>query len=417
MLFKKTTFLAVLFVGIFVFFVLFRVVPIRDSDRVLYKKLSQHTSDLRSSTALERHPSSQIKIDAQKDVWLTKNGERSHFQLQSDASEFSLQQRDERIEAREELENLVCTSAFGELYAEKGAYTYPEYTFVADAVECIHSLGDLKAQNASFKSLLENKESLLLSGGVALSSLKDNSALSIQSERAFMQADEGKREDQTIEFVDTVEIFLGENTSASGDYAIYKMGALTLFPKKPNLFCHLQREQSQVDANEIHFDLNNETIECHQSRGSLFLEEQSPIFFSGGSLLWQKKKNSIELIDNVQIEQSGSFSAQANRAHISLLQKRAQEIQLQGNVQLFSPNLQQKETFALADSVEMDLVSEKIILKSTGSSRVLFWQDGMRLSAPEVHVSKECIQGKGDLRFTFNSEEQNMIEQFISKYL
>ncbi len=417
MIFKRVTFLASLFVGVFGFCVLFRVIPIRSSDRLLYKKLSQSTKDLRSSTALERHPSSQIKIDAQKDIWLTKNEERSHFQMQSDASEFFLKQKKEKIEAKEELENLICTSSFGELYAEKGAYTYPEYTFVAEAIECIHSLGDLKAKKASFESLIENKESLLLSDGVILSSLKEDSALSIQSERAFMQADEGKREDQKIEFLNAVDILLGENTSASGDFAIYKMGALTLFPKDPNLFCHLRREKSLVDAKKIHFDLIHETILCQQTRGSLYFEEQSPIFFSGGSLLWQKKKNAIELVENVQIEQTGGFAIQADSAHIVLLDQRPKEMQLQGNVRLFSPNIQEKETFALADSVEMDLVSQKIILKSDAPSRVLLWQDGVRLSAPEVHVSKESIQGKGDLRFTFNSEEQNMIEQFISKYL
>ena len=100
-----------------------------------------------------------------------------------------------------------------------------------------------------------------------------------------------------------------------------------------------------------------------------------------------------------------------------MLDQKPQKIHFSGSVQLFSPNIQEKETFAIADTMEMDLNTEKLILKSKAPSRTLVWQEGLHLSAPEIHITQNELQGKGDLRFTFNTNEQNMIEQFLSQYL
>jgi len=427
MIFKKTTVLAIFFVGIFGLGVLFYAVPIRKTDRTLYRQIVQDTKALRSSTALERHPSSQLKLDAQKDIYLIKEGKRSHFQITADTAELFLKQNKEKVEATEELEKVICMSSVGELYAEKGSYNYPDYNLQAEEVECIHALGTLKANSASLKTLSEKKETLHLVGDVFLCTSGEDPPLSIQSKEAFVQAEEGKTfssmDEQVIEFLENVQIRLGQNTTASGDFAIYKKGTLTLLPKKPNSLCSLTRDKNHISAKKIDFDLSSETVLCDEAKGSLHPEGESSIFFSGESLIWQKKKNTICLEKNVQIEQTKGTSIQAEKALVLLDEQKPTEIIFQKNVQLFSPNIQEKETFALADTIEMNLIGQTLLLKADAPKRALFWQQGVHLSAPEMLIfkdpetDKECIQGKGDVRFTFNTDEQNLIERFMSKYL
>lgn len=96
---------------------------------------------------------------------------------------------------------------------------------------------------------------------------------------------------------------------------------------------------------------------------------------------------------------------------------------MEGNVRLFSPSLQGKESFALADAITYSPKEKKWILSSIAPKRVLFWQEGLSLSAPAVHIKsdplthQESIEGKGDVHFAFDLAEKNLIEQLLSKYL
>lgn len=126
---------------------------------------------------------------------------------------------------------------------------------------------------------------------------------------------------------------------------------------------------------------------------------------------------------NVHIEQGNKFSIDAETAIIRLNHRKIDLVEISHNVRLFSPCIQNKDTFALADQIQFNPEKQILILKAANSKRVLFWQEGITLSAPEIHIQKdpitneEFIQGKGDIHFTFSTEEQNIIDQFISKYL
>ena len=71
----------------------------------------------------------------------------------------------------------------------------------------------------------------------------------------------------------------------------------------------------------------------------------------------------------------------------------------------------------------IDLAQQTAILSALPPKRVLFWQEGVSLSAPAVHLRKdllthkEVVEGKGEVRFTFDLEEKNRIEQLFSQYL
>ena len=45
-----------------------------------------------------------------------------------------------------------------------------------------------------------------------------------------------------------------------------------------------------------------------------------------------------------------------------------------------------------------------MILRGSPEQRVLFWQQGMRLSAPEIHI-RDAVQGFGDIRLLFEKND------------
>ena len=248
---------------------------IHRSDQVLYQKLVKQTTDLRSSKSLERHPSTQTRENAQKDIWTIRGTERVHFQMLSNHSNLSLNQKKGNVEAIETLEGVSCTNGALYLKAKDGAYTYPNQNFAASHVECTHELGELKAQKATLQSMTknENKQFLSLSAGVDLQACHENHPFSIASDAALCEVMQKKtlalNQQQKIEFFRHVVIQMSEDLSSFGGFAIYKTGSLTLYPEIPKLYCHLKRDDSQIDAHEIHFDLMKESILCLNAKGTI----------------------------------------------------------------------------------------------------------------------------------------------------
>ncbi|NGX48535.1 MAG: hypothetical protein K940chlam5_00122 [Candidatus Anoxychlamydiales bacterium] len=77
--------------------------------------------------------------------------------------------------------------------------------------------------------------------------------------------------------------------------------------------------------------------------------------------------------------------------------------------------------YGLADKIEYLPLETKVLLSSDKDKKVLFWQEdkSLKLSANEIHINpkeKNDIKGLGDVRFTFNLEEQNLIHDIFSKY-
>jgi hypothetical protein len=409
--------------------IIFLQTAICPADQALYQKLVKETAALRSTKSLERHPSTQIRENAQKDIWTVSGTERVHFQMHSDHSNLSLLQKKGNIEATETLEGISCMNGTLLLKAIEGAYTYPNHHFVASEVECTHELGELKAQKALLQSMPANanKQLLSLTNGVCFTASQEKQPFSISSQTALCEALSKKSfsfiQQQKIEFFHCVEMQMMEDLRAFGGSAIYKTGSLALYPEMPKLYCHLERNNSRISAHEIHFDLIKETIFCLHAKGMIPTKEEEPFQFSANTLLWEKENGTIALSQNVHIEQAEKFSIHAESAHIGLHERQMNLVEINNNVRLFSPRIQNKDSFALADRIVFHPEQQKLILTAIPPKRVLFWQEGVSLSAPEIHIQKdpvtndEFIQGKGDIHFTFSTEEQNIIDQFISKYL
>lgn len=297
-----------------------------------------------------------------------------------------------------------------------------------------HPMGLLKAEKATLKDLqlhhpTKKGMQLFLEEGVSIESMKGKTPFAISSRSAFCELPPNTFlsffQFQELQFYDEVKITTLLGIQAHGGSAFYKTGSLTLYPSIPLSCCQLERGLDRIEAQEIRFDLLKEELSCFKAHGILALREREPsLHFSTETLLWQKKEEKLYFQKDVFIEQTGQFSLYADNALLTFQNEFEPHLfWLEGNVRLFSPQIQDKESFSVADQIAFYPQERKIILSSLPPKRVLFWQEGFSLSAPEVWIErdpltgKETIEGKGDVHFAFDSEEKNIIEQLLSKYL
>lgn len=142
----------------------------------------------------------------------------------------------------------------------------------------------------------------------------------------------------------------------------------------------------------------------------------------GGSAVY--KQNMLTLFPHLPTTHCqlirGEERIDASEIRFDLLQE---TLLLIGNVQLLSSRIKNKRSFATADSLLYHPQKKSLIFSCAPPKKVLFWQEGLSLSASEVRVFQdpasetETIEGLGDVHFSFDGEEKNTIEKLISNYL
>lgn len=176
--------------------------------------------------------------------------------------------------------------------------------------------------------------------------------------------------------------------------------------------CHLFNEENLIDGTAIHFDLAQQIITYQNPKGKL----SDHFLFSANQLIWDKKKGEIHLKDQVTIEEPQRFTVQGDRALLCLNQLSPEQLTLQGNIRLLSTVLQNKKTYALAETLIYNPLSKTLLF--TSPKKVLFWQEDLTLSASEVFIRQDqTIEGRGNVHFTFDVEEQNSLQTLFQQYL
>jgi hypothetical protein len=113
--------------------------PVRPHDLIAYKKLMRESAELKTKQVLESQPAHQSRHRVQKDIWIPKDAQRIHWQMQSVRSELEIFQKKDKLEAVEHLESLNCWAQDGQqirtLKAETGVSYFPSYRFGAENVQ------------------------------------------------------------------------------------------------------------------------------------------------------------------------------------------------------------------------------------------------------------------------------------------
>lgn len=177
--------------------------------------------------------------------------------------------------------------------------------------------------------------------------------------------------------------------------------------------CTLTRGQSQIEGSSIEIDLEQNRLLLEQPKGNIAFNNFA---FSAKKLLWEKEEERLYLTDEVKIWQGEGLTLLSQNAVVQMRKKEPALVTLTNNVRLISSLIQGKESFATADSLTYD-PTEKTLLFGA-ERKVLFWQEGLSMSAKEVLVGQDQrIEGHGDVHFTFDLEEQNFIKEAFRHYL
>jgi hypothetical protein len=381
---------------------------------------------------------------------MVKNGERDHFQLQSQYSELILRQRRGKFEAREELQQIQATfHGISPLFlqkwrAKKGVYDYLSHHFVAHEIhnvgpspyhffatkadfpqayeksdnerfakdgliltgplEMEHPLGTLRAQKVTLPAwsgkTQEPLPPILFEEGVAMQSTQGNLPISLKAQRAISplptKSSPGSFP-QEILFYDDVAIDFAETMRASGGAACYRGNILALSPTPPHRHCHLalchERYNAQIDAHTMEWNLNKGTFISESPQGSASSTTQTaPLRFSAHRLFWDSTEQELELQGDVRLVHTAAESLLQTAPDIALHEKNTHQIGPQQDP-LTHDTIPHRQDLrlALADRLCYSPKTQLLTLSSPLPQRVLLWQKGLSLSAPSIEIQWDPI--------------------------
>ncbi len=188
------------------------------------------------------------------------------------------------------------------------------------------------------------------------------------------------------------------------------------------------------DSKDLHSQTALEKQPMHQLRKqvqkdiwtSLHNEQTHIVLQSAASNLTTQQKRdkfeAVEILQDLTCSIEGPHSLQIQAQHGSYSISDFQHLQFIGNVQLHG-YIEDKESFALAETLHYFPKERKMLLSSEAPSRVLFWQNDLQLAAPQIQIAPDSstslitVQGIGDVHFSFDLNEENAIQEFLRCFL
>lgn len=232
----------------------------------------------------------------------------------------------------------------------------------------------------------------------------------IQSQDSDLTIAQKKEKLEAIEELKNINCSIQNEFTLSADEGFYTYPTHQFIAEQN---CRLTQNQNQIDGTRIQLDLVQEIVTYENPKGHLI---SGPFDFTAKQLIWDKKANQLHLLDDVHIDQPGQFNLVANLGTVDLAELQPTLITLEGNVRLISSRIQDKESYAVADALIYNPI-EKTLLFSA-AHKVLFWQEGLSLSASEILIRQDqTVEGHGDVHFSFDLEEQNYIDELFKQYL
>lgn len=234
--------------------------------------------------------------------------------------------------------------------------------------------------------------------------------LQIKSTDSDLIITQNKEKTEAVEKLKKVNCIIDDEFTLTAELGIYTLSSHQFIAEEN---CRIAKNNNLIDSTRIHIDLLEEVLELENPKGHL---EAGLIDFEAKSLTWDKKHEKLYLKDDVKLEQPDQFTLTANQGLLELDDLKPRIIRLSGNVHLISTTIQDKESFAIADTLTYDPFTETLLFAA--DKRVLFWQDGLSISAPQVLIHKDrTVQGLGDVHFAFDLEEQGYIDKLFKQYL
>lgn len=231
----------------------------------------------------------------------------------------------------------------------------------------------------------------------------------IQSDHSDLLLSQRKDKIEAVEELQNIRCSIKDDFILTADEGLYTFLSHQFIAKKN---CHLVQADNQIDGTCIYLDLDQEIVTYDNPKGRL----STGILFTADKLIWYKNQNRLHLTNNVTIEQPDQFTLHSNQGTLTLNEFKPMLLKLEGNVQLVSSRIQDKLSYAIADTLTYNPIDKTLLFSSP--RKVLFWQQGLSLSATQVLIRQDqSIEGHGDVHFAFDLEEQNSIEKLFKQYL
>lgn len=289
-------------------------------------------------------------------------------------------------------------------------------------LECDRSHFDYSAKKAFFFGRKINYEDQLEAKKLRMNCLELEAEFTPSHKTALSLFDL-----QTMVFQGEVEIFF-DRLKAEGGKAIFKrhsldhekkwMGSIDLYPTLPEIYCRLFHDQAEIYSKNVRFDLQKNSLFFNEPKGKLLFHD--PMFFSAKQLTW-KKNEDLWVFDEKVTLNSSSFFLSSDHASLvyELKNEEPESILFVGNVHFISKDNLPKKSVGSADEVRYFPAEKKLILKSCSPKKVLLLQEenSLQLTAPEIHIINDQAQGIGNVRFTFQSDEEKKLMEFFENYL
>lgn len=428
-----------------------------------------------SSSAIEKNslckPFTQVRKGIKKDLFLPN---KIHLCIQGENSELALQASHGKWEMVETLKNLECwMQEKGEevrhFTAEEGLYLFPSHKFDAKNICLDHPSGNIYSQHASLQGLNPKEilfeedvkmtyNGLTAKGGRAVfkRNLSDDKEpflgmlelypdLSQDYCRVFHE--QGEIFSKTIKFDGAKNVLLFDEPkgrlfflSKENEELLFSAGKISWFKEEnrwrleKNVFLK-KKDLGSLEANEMEiFQGENGELSRTVATGTskvIFQEKEgkSPqLLCNGKVILDHEKKEIFAQSANEQIFfYDGSLILSSDKAHLSYAEGkdglRAQEISFEDKVHFISKEALKSESFGVADKIIYFPETEKLIL--TSLDKVLLWQEdnSFMLSAKEIHIERDSrtsqyvAKGIGDVRCSFDMEEEHKLRKLVGSYL
>ena len=118
----------------------------RPEDLINYRNLIEESLEIGRKKDLHAKSARQIRKGVQKDIWATKENERTHFCLKSESSDLVIERKNHKLDVKEYLKKIEClsqeridriqnTQEIRALSSAEGVYYFPSHQFIAKRID------------------------------------------------------------------------------------------------------------------------------------------------------------------------------------------------------------------------------------------------------------------------------------------
>jgi hypothetical protein len=427
-MFKKTFAFFIFLFLVTISYIFFNFFLISKKDISKYKNLIIKKKNIVKKHSIKDETSSHNRMEVEKSLYLSNKGKRVFYKLTSKNAVLEFQKKKKKFKIFENLYDLKLDmiSDKNELnknsfFAKKGIFEYPANIFFANDLSFNFS-NNLNG-TANKIDLFFNKKTPTFKIKNCVGNFQTNKKANLNSIEFCAKEIHYSPEEETISldqyvfveiknfgkiFSEKAEIFFQKDTKKILKIIFFNKTKLlfknSLNPNSTSLDSTSLKSQNMICCNgKIVLDGEKNTIEAQNIYGEeiSFIDDRVEVFSQRANFFFS------DIFDN-----SSNFLKISKKAELksAILEK---------NVKFIAKNIKNQTGYGVASKAIYNPIKKDIHLIGSETNKVLFFhaQNTLKLSAKEILINllNEKIDGIGNVRFSFDFEEEKKLSKFFSK--